>query len=75
MEKYSVQALKNSRVKKVIDQKPAVSWSNEVCTVYSEDSVMTAYDIANSLNMAHELRQLQPSAIKKQLLEIINKYR
>lgn len=75
MEKFTVQALQNSRVRKVIDQKPAVSWANEVCTVYSEDSVMTAHDIANSLNMAHELRQLPPSATKKQMLEIINKYR
>lgn len=75
MEKYTVKAIKNSRVRTIIDQKPAVSWENEVCIVYSEDCIMTAYDIANSLNMAYELRQLRPSATKKQMLEIINKYR
>jgi hypothetical protein len=76
MEKYKViQPTSESRVKKIIDQQPRVSWANEVCVVYSEDSVLTAFDIANSLNMAHELKQLSPKATKTQMLEIINKYR
>ncbi|OFX62672.1 MAG: hypothetical protein A2066_18735 [Bacteroidetes bacterium GWB2_41_8] len=74
MEKYAVQSSKESRVKKILDQQPRVSWANEVCVIYSEDSIQTAYDTCNSLNMAHELKQLPRTATKKQMLEIITKF-
>lgn len=75
MEKYAVESTQNSRVKKVVDQQPIKSYERDVCIVYSVDSPLKVHDIAKSLNMAHELRQLSPSATKKQMLEIINKYR
>lgn len=64
-----------SNVKHIADNEPKVRWINEVCTVYEKNASLKAIEICNSLNMAHELRQLPPSATKKQLLEIINKYR
>ncbi|HBL74281.1 MAG: hypothetical protein A2W90_18175 [Bacteroidetes bacterium GWF2_42_66] len=74
MERFTTTHSPKSRVKRIIDHNPKDIWNNEVCVMYGEYSI-TAQEVANSLNMAYELRQLSPSATKKQMQEIINKYR
>lgn len=61
-------------IKRIIDESPKIKYLNEVCTVYN-DSSLDSLEVENSLNMAHELKQLSPKATKNQMLEIINKYR
>jgi hypothetical protein len=73
MEKYTVTG--GSTVSHVIDSNPQHKWIDQICTIYERTSPLKSQQVCNSLNMAHELRQLSPSATKTQMLEIINKYR
>lgn len=74
MEKYRAELVQKG-VEKVYDSNPQKSYQDQVCTVYIRFTALPAMSIANSLNMAHELKRLSPKATKKQMLEIINKYR
>lgn len=54
------------------DSRPAVSWKEDVCTVYAKSSVLTPEQITGALNLYDELRSMvQGKPTLKTLMETI----
>lgn len=66
---------KKNTIGKIIDTRPIKTYVSDVCVIYESSSPVTSSQVANALNMAHELSQLPPKATKSQMQAIINKYK
>ncbi len=66
---------KKNVIGKIVDTKPIKSYISDVCVIYESSSPVTSIQVADALNMAHELSQLSPKATKKQMQAIIDKHR
>ncbi len=78
MERYKAVLISHGKknvIGKIIDTKPIKSYVSDVCVIYESSSPVTSGQVANALNMAHELSQLSPKATKKQMQSIIDKYK